>query len=115
MATPLLCGMASCGVPGELDDEIRGRGERGSRRIENETADRKLSIGRLPFTWRVLPGAQLHVALTIFMAVAFKVPLDDPIPDMLESPIFMFDMLVSFICDIWPFVVSPVSVTVCPT
>ncbi|HMA00822.1 MAG: hypothetical protein ACM34L_15005 [Gemmatimonas sp.] len=46
--------------------------------------------------------------------VAFKVPLDIPIPipDLLESPIFMFDMLVSFMFDIWLFVMSPVRVTV---
>jgi hypothetical protein len=49
------------------------------------------------------------------MDVAFKLPPDAPIPDMLESPIFMPDMLVSFICDIWLFIESPVSVTVCPT
>ena len=55
-----------------------------------------------PFATRDMlpPCDQLHVALTIFMDVAFSVPLDAPIPDVLESPIFMFDMLVSFICDI---------------
>lgn len=49
------------------------------------------------------------------IVVAFKVPLDIPIPDLLESPIFMFDMLVSFMFDIGPFDMSPVSVTVWPT
>jgi hypothetical protein len=58
--------------------------------------------------------AQLHVALTIDIVVAFKVPLDIPIPipDLLESPIFMFDMLVSFMFDIGLGFMSPVRVTV---
>ena len=61
-------------------------------------------------------ACQLQVALTIVIDVTFITPLDMLMPDiLLESPMPIFDMLVSFIGAASLLVTSPVSVTVCPT
>ena len=73
------------------------------------------SLGRPLVTPSNEACRQLQVALTIFIVVAFMVPLDIDILDVLESPIFMLDMLVSFIFDVPLFAVSPERVTVWPT
>jgi hypothetical protein len=52
------------------------------------------------------------VALTMVIDVALRLPLDIPIPDLLESLIFILDMLVSFMFDMLLFIVLPDSVTV---
>jgi hypothetical protein len=56
--------------------------------------------------------AQLQVALIMVIDVALRVPLDIPGPDLLESLIFILDMLVSFMFDMSLFIVSPERVTV---
>ena len=76
------------------------------------------TAGRAISTGRSMCGnvRQLQVALTIDIADTFIEPLDMLMPDiLLESPIPILDMLVSFIPDMLPFVTSPVNVTVCPT